>query len=353
MKTIIITLAILLAQQAYAKEEFGLESLMDLCPLKSPPAEIVELLTKKEKKDLDLCQQLSHYKKGEIKDFFGAVVVHLNNDGKDDYLVYPRKYCENMFGAHAIPYWIALSSSTGYKIVHSGSTDAITILDTKTSGVKDIVETYGQEEIKYLFTGKMYKLAPSCEKKPALQFHTNIHDSQEAYSIKRQKIPPIPVGNNRLLVTAGGKLTMLDENKKVVWEWGEADFIAAPPIIDSRGTIYGIAYDGFSFALSADGKRKWMRRLNGRANYDQIKLYGDDQYLMLQNLSGYCDKGKSCPNTLEAYQCAKGVPGEDINLLWTVDFPAGADVEVWGKQIFAVTYKKNLVEIQEIEPSAE
>jgi hypothetical protein len=207
-------------------------------------------------------------------------------------------------------------------------------------------ENYGLESLK---SSQTRKAPPAGDRRPVLRFHTNIPDSQEAYSLKHQKIPPLPAPGNRLLVTAGGKLTMLDENKNVLWEWGEADFIAAPPIIDSRGTIYGIAYDGFSFALSPDGKRKWLHRLNGRANYGQIKLYGDDQYLMVQDLSGYCDKGRSCPNSLEAYQCAKGVPGEDRQLLWSVDFPAGADVQVWGKRIFAVTYKKTLVEIREIE----
>lgn len=192
-------------------------------------------------------------------------------------------------------------------------------------------------------------VAAAGEKKKSLQFKTNIPDSQEAYSLRHQKIPPVPADNDRLLVTAGGRLLMLDKNKNVLWEWAEADFIAAPPIIDSKGTIYGIAYDGFSFALNSDGKKKWMHRLNGRANFTDIKFYDGNKYLMLRDMSDYCEKGEKCHNTLEAYQCAKGTLGEDAEPLWTAEFPIGAKLEVWGKKVLAVTYKKDAVDIREIE----
>ena len=160
MLSALILLA-LLSQQANANEKFVLESLMNSKGPDSLPAKILALLKVKEKVDLNNCQKRRHYKKAEMNDFFGAVAINLNDDGENDYLIYPKKFCENMFGAHAIPYWVALSSSSGYKIVRKGTTDVVTILDSKTNGAKDILEIYGvfQDKTRLVFTGKEYKSA--------------------------------------------------------------------------------------------------------------------------------------------------------------------------------------------------
>jgi len=71
---------------------------------------------------------------------------------------------------------------------------------------------------------------------------------------------------------------------------------------------------------------------------------------MVLDMSGYCEKDEKCTNSLRVYRTARGVPGEDVELLWDTDFPSGAKLEVWGKRILAVSYKKDLVEIREIEP---
>ncbi len=93
-----------------------------------------------------------------MKEFFGAIVLNLNEDGQADYLLYPKKYCFNMFGAHAIPYWIVLSSPKGYRLVKASATDVVKVIDSKTNGSRDIVNIYGQEETKNVFDGKTYKI---------------------------------------------------------------------------------------------------------------------------------------------------------------------------------------------------
>lgn len=159
MKAIIIAILILLAQEAYAVDEFGLEGRMESeAPDAAPPA-VSDLVRKSEKKNLNICQKEKHYTKKDMQEFFGAAVLNLNNDGKDDYILYPKKYCGILFGAHAIPYWIVISSPNSYRLVMAGGTDAVTFLDTKTNGARDIVETYGETETKFVFNGKKYEMA--------------------------------------------------------------------------------------------------------------------------------------------------------------------------------------------------
>jgi hypothetical protein len=159
MRVLAIAVLLLIAQESYAASIFGLESLMDSKEQVTPPLAISALVRKKEKKDLDDCQRDKHYTAKEMEEFFGAVTLNLNDDGKDDYLIYPKKYCFNMFGAHAIPYWVVMSSTKGYRLVKSGSTDAVKVLDSKTNGTSNIVDIYVSEETKYVFDGKKYKMA--------------------------------------------------------------------------------------------------------------------------------------------------------------------------------------------------
>jgi hypothetical protein len=159
MKAIIIAILILLAQEVYAVNEFGLEGRMESKEPDAPPPAIAELVRKKEKKDLNICQKEKRYTKKDMQEFFGAAAINLNDDLKDDYILYPKKYCGIMFGAHAIPYWIVMSSPNGYRLVMAGGTDAVTILDTKKNGARDIVETYGETETKFVFYGKKYEIA--------------------------------------------------------------------------------------------------------------------------------------------------------------------------------------------------
>jgi hypothetical protein len=158
MRVLAFAVALFLAQESYAAQIYGLEGLMDSREQINPPLVISALVRKKEKKELDYCQKDKHYTEKEMEDFFGAVCLNLNDDGKNDYLLFPKRYCLNMFGAHAIPYWIVLSSAKGYRLVKAGATDAVKVPDSKTNGTRDIVEIYGQEETKYVSDGKKYKM---------------------------------------------------------------------------------------------------------------------------------------------------------------------------------------------------
>ena len=158
MRALAIAVVLLLAQESHAAQIFRLEELTDTKKQIKPPLVVSALVRKKEKKELDYCQKDKHYTAKEMEDFFGAVLLNLNDDAKVDYLLFPKRICLNMFGAHAIPYWIVLSSAKGYRLIRAGTTDAVKVLDSKTNGTRDIVEIYGQEETKYVFDGKKYKM---------------------------------------------------------------------------------------------------------------------------------------------------------------------------------------------------
>ncbi len=63
MKSLIIAIALLVAQGAYAAEEYGLEGLMDSKRQDSPPSAISAIVRKNEKKELDYCQNEKRYTK--------------------------------------------------------------------------------------------------------------------------------------------------------------------------------------------------------------------------------------------------------------------------------------------------
>jgi len=186
---------------------------------------------------------------------------------------------------------------------------------------------------------------PIYRDKKAREAPTVLEANGEPWGCPDSPIPPLVISPDRILVTSCNSLYMLDSKKHVVWKWATSGpAIADQPVIDSTGTVYVIAYDGIRVALDAfSGEQKWGERLNGRANYSQIKPYRDDKYLVVINLEGYREAVSSktdLPDELLLYK------GQDE--IWTKAFPANATLQVWGHRILAITSEKGRTEIVEI-----
>jgi hypothetical protein len=103
--------------------------------------------------------------------------------------------------------------------------------------------------------------------------------------------------------------------------------IAALPIVDSTGAIFGISGDLGHFSVNAKtGEVNHFGRdvAGSHSYYTQIKPYNSNQYLVVENMQFYRDGNRcypKCPmpsDTLYAWTGQK--------LLWSTDFPPHAEL---------------------------
>ena len=87
-----------------------------------------------------------------------VVPIDLDDDGAQDFLVYPARFCSAIFGAHAVPFWIVkCEKDGGHRVVLSGADDAVRFLKTRTNGLRDIDVIYGLEEPQeYKYDGQLF-----------------------------------------------------------------------------------------------------------------------------------------------------------------------------------------------------
>ncbi len=165
-------------------------------------------------------------------------------------------------------------------------------------------------------------------------------------------IPPLAISADRLLVTAGDTLYMLDTEKHVRWTWTAKAEIIAQPVIDSKGVIHGIAEEGVLFVVDGEGHEKWTRSMMGAASYEQILPYGKDLYVVVTSMQAYKDRWnrkRKIKDKLDVRRCGMD-PDEEESVLWSAELPAGARVHVWDDRILAVHYGKKGLQIREIVP---
>jgi hypothetical protein len=109
----------------------------------------------------------SCFENGESVDEFGekwfrAAKVDLNGDKVADYLVKSDKGC--LYGPRAATYWLFLGNSNGFKSIFGGSVRMLTILKTKTAGLRDLqtdTTLMDINRITWKFDGKKYRAARS------------------------------------------------------------------------------------------------------------------------------------------------------------------------------------------------
>lgn len=157
-----------------------------------------------------------------------------------------------------------------------------------------------------------------------------------------------PLSPDRVLVSVGDTLFLLNAKKEVVWQT-YIDMVA-PPIVDSTGAIFGITYDLGHFSVNAKtgAVTHFGRDIAGtHAYYTQIKPYKRNQYLVVENMQFYRDGNLCYPKCPMSNDRLYAWTGQ--KMLWSTDFPPNAELHVWGDKIFALTKQKSSVIVQEIE----
>jgi hypothetical protein len=145
-------------------------------------------------------------------------------------------------------------------------------------------------------------------------------------------IAPLHLSSSRTLVTVGDTLYLLNGNGRVVWKWdvGEGLDILDLPFVDSRGRIYGVAFDGVSFSLDQKGRLRWRKRMNGAWYYTRMIASDKDRYLMFSAIdSAYRDSGDPTIETITLCQ--------DQKILAEAAIPRDSAVRVRGRRIYVTT----------------
>ena len=154
---------------------------------------------------------------------------------------------------------------------------------------------------------------------------------------------------DRMLVTVNDTVYLLNATKEVIWQT-YLD-LAAPPIVDSNGNIFGILGDLGHCSVNADtGEVSYFGRDIGGSHsyYTQIKPYKGNQYLVVENLQFYRDGNLCYPRCPMRSDVLHAWAGQ--KLLWSIDFPPNAELEVWGNKILAVTRQQHSIIVEQIEP---
>jgi ankyrin repeat protein len=152
---------------------------------------------------------------------------------------------------------------------------------------------------------------------------------------KKVKVEIANCAHNRKFALVGDdSLYMLDDQNNTLWSWVGPP-ITCMPIMDSKGTVYLLAEDITWVALdSSNGKEKWRRRFEfmGSVVYSQTKMYKDDMYFVVWDMSGYREKIGLENNILEL---CKG----DLSL-WSTEIPAYSTIQVENGKVFNL-YKRH------------
>jgi hypothetical protein len=162
----------------------------------------------------------------------------------------------------------------------------------------------------------------------------------------------IPLSFGKMLISVGKVLYRLDSNRNVEWKY-ETPWVNDFAIVESTNLIYGTAGDNHMFILDASsGKVLLSDSRNGRAAYDQVKPYKEDQCLITDNFSGYRQDWNELriPGMINAPTWKDGVTAwRGTQKLWHRDFPPDAELLVKGEKIYAVTKTKESIYVSEIE----
>jgi hypothetical protein len=173
--------------------------------------------------------------------------------------------------------------------------------------------------------------------------YPNLTRTRKPFIDRRRNIAPVRISPSRLLVTIGDTLFMLNDKQQIIWKWdaGNGEDIMAQPFVDSRGNIFGIADDGLIFSLDLNGKLRWSHQAMGANFFTQLKSYRNDQFIVVLDTSAYrARRGYKAGNSLSLYK--------DEDVIASVDFPGGAELQVRGNHVYAILKTKRGVKSKEI-----
>lgn len=148
---------------------------------------------------------------------------------------------------------------------------------------------------------------------------------------------------------------MLRADHTILWKYSTDDGVeltGKPAFHPALNEIGLIAYDLTFVRLDAHtGKPKCKAAVNGGAVFTQVEAYRRG-YLIVADMSGYREKERlmknsfRSPDKLDYWDESVKDHG---NIVWSGDFPIGAELLVSGDELFAVRSSKTSVRLKAIQ----
>jgi hypothetical protein len=176
------------------------------------------------------------------------------------------------------------------------------------------------------------------------QLPLRYEDETLRWGLSEGKVVVTPSG--RTLATAGDTLYMLDASRRrVIWKYTTFQMVFDFAYVEATGLVYATAGDNVMFILdAATGRERYTEGRNGSASYGAVIPYGDDSCLVMDSFGFYRSAytGGYAP-TADGVTAWRGT-----KILWHVDVPPDAELQVVGKRIYAVTKTKTRILVREI-----
>jgi len=156
------------------------------------------------------------------------------------------------------------------------------------------------------------------------------------------------VAPDRLLVTVGDTLYMLDSQRRIVWKETVGDVVGQPFAMPDGSIHVFLVQDKVHLVVSAaTGKTLNCIDCNttARASFTQVLPYDQNQFLVVET-NAYFRRQPGSENTPDDVALWQG-----DKVLWTATIPPGAEIRVVGNKILAVEKKEQAVVVHEVVPT--
>jgi hypothetical protein len=151
--------------------------------------------------------------------------------------------------------------------------------------------------------------------------------------------------SGRMLAAAGDTLYMLGADRRVVWRFDVPQWVIDFAYVEATGLVYMTSGDNNMFILDgATGKVLHTNGRNGSAGYGAVIPYGDDACIVMDAFGGY--RGRETPGMEPMQDGATAWRG--TRMLWHVEVPPDARLQVVGSRVYAVTKTKTRLLVREL-----
>jgi hypothetical protein len=162
--------------------------------------------------------------------------------------------------------------------------------------------------------------------------------------LSESKVVVLPSG--RTLASAGTTLYMLGADKRVVWKHELPQPAVDFAHVASTGVVCATAHDNYMFILdAATGRELVSNSRQGRGGYGAVLTYGEDVCLIADALGGYNVDYRGGPAPMP-----DGVTAwRGTRMLWHAETPPGAELQVVGSKVYAVTKTRDRILVKELD----
>ncbi|HEX8335948.1 MAG TPA: PQQ-binding-like beta-propeller repeat protein [Pyrinomonadaceae bacterium] len=150
--------------------------------------------------------------------------------------------------------------------------------------------------------------------------------------------------SGRMLAAAGDSLYMLGADNRVVWKQTVTQWVIDFAHVEATGLVYLTAGDNSLLILdAATGRVLHAESRNGSAGYGEVIPYGDDACIVMDAYGGYRAHLGGVEPTQDGATAWRGT-----RMLWHLDVPPDARLQVAGSRVYAVTKTKTRLLVREL-----